>query len=172
MKLLLLFFIPGLFISNWQEYTSMEGQYRILTPGDFVEKQDTVATAIGNLVYHTNFYQPADESDDNLFYMVSFCDYPEGIVFADSTDMLEEFFQNTMQTAAKSVKGKLLYSTDIHLGQHPGKYWRIDYLDGKAIIKTKAYLAGRRYYAVQTIAYKEKNINPSSEKFFDSFRVF
>ena len=129
-------------------------------------------TAVGSLVYHTFFIQMDDKTDDNLFYMVSYCDYPEGTFSADSTSLIEEFFQATMESAAQSVKGDILYQTDIHLGETPGKHWRIDYLDGKAVIKTRAYLAGQRYYSLQTIAWKEKNINSASDRFFDSFLIF
>lgn len=173
MKLAFLFILNTfLLFQNWQEFTSPEGRFKILTPGSLTEKTDSVTTAVGQLAYHTFFYQPKDKEEENLFYMVSYCDYPEGILFADSTGLADEFFKTTMETAANSVKGDVLYFTDIQLGKYPGKAWRIDYLDGKAVIKTKAYLAVNRYYAVQIVSYQEKNINPSSDKFFDSFRIF
>ncbi len=155
----------------WTEFNSVEGRFRILTPGDFTEKTDSVTTPLGKLAHHTFYFQSEDKAAENLFYMVSYCDYPESVVFEDSTDLAAEFFAATIESAAEAVKGKLIYSADIQLDAHPGKFWRIDYLDGKCVIKTKAWLAGSRYYAVQTISWQEKNTNSAGDKFFDSFRV-
>jgi hypothetical protein len=164
--------LPGIYyFSAPQEFTSLEGRFRIVVPGELTEKVDSVETKVGKIAYHTFFLQTQEKDADNLFYMVSYCDYPEGIVFADSLGLVAEFFQSTMETAAESVNGKILYCTDIQLGNYPGKYWRIDYLDGKVVIKTKAYLAGNRFYSVQTISYQEKNINATGDQFFDSFRI-
>ncbi|MCB0519448.1 MAG: hypothetical protein H6577_18365 [Lewinellaceae bacterium] len=172
MKTIGLLLLPTLYVlSGFLEFTNVEGRFRIIVPGDLTEKVDSISTAVGKIGYHTFFYQSTEQDADNLFYMVSYCDYPEGIIFADSTGLAEEFFQSTMEEAAHSVKGKVLYSTDIQLENYPGKYWRIDYLDGKAVIKTKAYLAGNRFYTVQTISYQEKNINAAGDRFFDSFRI-
>jgi hypothetical protein len=103
--------------------------------------------------------------------MVSYCDYPEGTFPADSTALLEEFFATTIEAATTAVDGEMIYTTDIQLKDHPGKFWRINYLDDKAVIKTKAYMVGDRYYAVQVISYQEGNINNAANRFFDSFRL-
>ena len=123
------------------------------------------------MAYHTFFLQTNDTAADNLFYMVSYCDYPPNMVFADSVGLSEEFFQTTIEAAAESVKGAVAYSSDISLGKHPGKTWRIDYLEGKAVIKNRAYLVGNRYYQLQTISWKEKSLNSDGTRFFDSFRL-
>lgn len=168
----LLLFSSLFYFTQTKEFTSLEGRFRILVPGELTEKVDSVETEVGKVAYHTFFLQTEEKDADNLFYMVCYCDYPEGIIFADSVGLVEEFFESTMESAAESVHGKILYSSDIQLGKYPGKYWRIDYLDGKAVIKTKAYLAGNRFYSVQTISYQEKNINAAGDQFFDSFRIF
>ena len=149
----------------------MEGRFKILLPGSFTEKIDSVKTDVGHLVYHTFFLQNEEESAENLFYMVSYCDYPPSVVFADSTGLVEDFFKNTIEAAAETVKGEVAYSADIQLDTHPGKQWRIDYLDGKAVIKTRAYLVGSRFYSMQTIAWKVKSLNADGTRFFDSFKL-
>ena len=103
--------------------------------------------------------------------MVSYCDYPEGSIHSDSTDLVKEFFEVTVESALKSVKGELFYSSEINLGQYPGMLWRVNYQKGEATIKTKSYLVGRRYYSVQTITYREKGLNPFIDKFLDSFTL-
>ncbi len=172
MKILLLLSFFNFFSQNqWEEFVDLNGRFKISSPGILEEKLDTVQTDLGPLVYHTFFYQAKEKGSDKQVYMVSYCDYPKGIIFADSLDLADEFFQNTMDAAAESVEGEIRYQSDIQLDGHPGKLWRIDYMDGNAVIKTKAFLVNNRYYAVQTISFYEKNINPSVDRFFDSFRL-
>ena len=172
MRLLLLLY-PMLFFSqtNWEIYTDLNGRFQIDTPGMFVEKTDTLETGIGDIIYHSFFYQTKQEGEDNEVYIVSYCDYPEGIVFTDSTGMADEFFQTTIDASAESVNGKILYATDIQLEDNPGKFWRIDYLDGQGIIKTKAFLVKNRYYAIQVISYHKDDMSTSTDRFFNSFKL-
>lgn len=156
---------------NWQEYHSYSGKFSILTLGEMTEKVDSIATNIGKLAYHTFFYQPPAADADNVLYMLSYVDYPEGTIHADSTELLTEFFKETIATAASSVKGVLLYTNDWKYNNYPGKVWRIDYLNGKAIIKTKACVIGNRYYALQTVTRKEKSLNFAADRFLDSFKL-
>ena len=170
----LLFLLPSVVFAqeaSWQEHTNAEGRFRISLPGSFTEKVDSLETEVGHLVYHTFFLQTDEKTADNLFYMVSYCDYPASVVFADSVGLAEELFQTTIESAAEAMKGSVAYSSDIQLDKYPGKQWRIDYLDGKAVIKNRAYLVGNRFYSLQTISFKEKSLNSDGTKFFDSFRL-
>lgn len=155
---------------RWQEFKSLDGNFRVLAPGEFIEKIDSMDTPVGRVAFHTFFYQPEDEKTaENLFYMVSYHDYPEGTLSVDSTELLEEFFKESIEAAAFSINGKIMYSADFEFYSYPGRVWRIDYLNGQAIVKTRAYLVGQRYYSIQTISLKEKHLNSSSDKFMDSF---
>jgi hypothetical protein len=161
----------ALYFTTWEEYINYEGRFRILTPGALTLKVDTVETAVGKIAYHTFYLQTMEKGADNLFYMVSYCDYPENTFPTDSTALIEAFFQNTVEAAGESVKGNVMYASDFQLQDFPGKIWRIDYLDGKAVIKTKALLVNDRFYSIQTISHRDKNINHDGEKFLESFRI-
>jgi hypothetical protein len=156
---------------EWEEFKAFDGRFRVLAPGPMQERTDSIETPVGKLAYHVFFHQPADKDVDNLVYMVSYCDYPEHTIHSDSTMLVEEFFAATIDQAAKSVRGELLYSDAHWMRRYPGRIWRIHYLNGKAVIKTKAYLVDRRFYTVQAIMFREKSLNPASEKFLDSFRL-
>lgn len=153
----------------WQELVSTQGRFRIKTPGYLTEKVDTLNTSLGLQTYHTFFYQSPDKEADNLFYMISYCDYPEGSIDVDSTELVDEFFDVTVKESAFSINGDLVYSNPIEWNGYPGRIWRVDYLKGSAVIKTRAYLVGNRYYAIQTVMLKDKSLNPSSDQFFNSF---
>ena len=155
----------------WTYFQSLKGDFSIDFPdGPRMDRADTVETAIGQLVYHI-FLVQKDQKADNVMYMLSYCDYPEGTIHSDSTELLNDFFEATMDQAAKSVNGELTYFDFTWYNDFPGYLWRIDYLDGKVLIKTKAFLVDRRYYAIQTVTIRPKSLNLSVDRFMDSFRV-
>jgi hypothetical protein len=156
---------------KWRDFNSYEGKFRILMPGEVTEKVDSIETTIGTLAYHTFFHQTQDANADNVLYMLSYVDYPEGALHSDSTELLRDFFSETVDAAARTVRGELVYANDWQYKNYPGKVWRIDYLNGGALIKTKAFVAGRRYYTLQTITKKVRSVNFSSDKFLDSFQL-
>ncbi|WP_143473284.1 hypothetical protein [Flavilitoribacter nigricans] len=153
----------------WEETVSYAGRFQVSAPGYMVEKTDTLETKLGQQVNHTFFYQSPDKKSDNLFYMVSYVDYPEGTMHMDSVDLLGEFFEASAEEAAFSITGDLVYSNPRDWNGYPGQVWRVDYLKGQAIIKTRAFLVENRYYTIQTIMLRDNSLNPSTQKFFDSF---
>lgn len=157
--------------AEWEEFRSYEGRFRVLFPGEPIFNVDTIETPLGNLAYHTYYYQPKDSTSDNLLYLLSYCDYPENIFHADSSDLIEAFFETTVEAATEALYGELIYSTDRDYLDHPGKFWRIDYLDGQAVMKTRAFLIGQRFYSLQAASYKGKSLNPSTDRFIDSIYI-
>lgn len=103
--------------------------------------------------------------------MLSYCDYPEGSLHHDSSDLVRDFLQATVEESAFSVAGTVTWSNSISVGRYPGRFWRVDYKDGRAVIKTKAFVAGRRYYSIQTVMRKSRSLNIAADKFLDSFRL-
>ncbi len=156
---------------EWEVFKSYDGKFQVLIPGKMELKEKAIETQIGTLKYNTYIYQPTEKDPDNLAYMVSYCDYPLYSVHSDSTEFLEEFFETTIETAAESVHGELLYSSEITIDEFPGRLWRVDYNEGQAMIKTKAFMVKNRYYSVQVIALKEKSLNLSMDKYLDSFSL-
>lgn len=156
--------------NDWEEYVDPAGAFRLSAPAALIHKADTVTTEVGDLIYHTLFHQ-ADKAEGNQVFMFSYCDYPAAAIHSDSTDLLKDFFESTIREAAFSVNGELMYQTDETLDGYPGKYWRVDYKNRSAVIKTKGFLVRNRYYAIQVVATKERHLNPESERFMDSFHL-
>jgi hypothetical protein len=157
---------------TWREFKSYEGKFRVMTPGTMTEKVSKISTPTGEIAYHQFIYKSEDKNPDNVFYLVNYCDYPKGTFHPDSTALIDEFLNETIISSAKSVLGKISYSADIQLQTHKGKIWRVQYNDERALIKSKCFLVGDRFYMLQTMMVKEKSMNPSADKFLDSFYVF
>lgn len=160
-------------VVEWQDFYSYPGRFRVRAPGTMEERVDTVQTAVGPIAYHTFTYvSPRREQyAENVFYMVSYCDYPPGTLHEDSTQLIRAFLDATVDEAVTAVRGELIYDNPIDYFDYPGRFWRIHYRGGDAVIKTKALLVGRRYYSIQTAMKREMALNRASDTFIDSFRL-
>jgi hypothetical protein len=156
---------------RWQTTDDIEGRFSITIPGPFDHRIDTLTTAVGEQLYHTYFYQvPKGERAENLIYVLSYVDYPEGTFPADSTDLIASFFTATEESAAETLRGEIVYATDRQTLGFPGRLWRINYRDGEATARTLAFLVDRRYYELKTFALTNSGLGESTDRFFDSFR--
>jgi len=98
--LILLLSITSLHAQDqWQKFESSEGKFRVLSPGDMVHKEQLMETAVGDLLFTTYLYQPEGKNPDNVYYAVSFVDYPEHSIHSDSTEFLESFFHYTIDAS-------------------------------------------------------------------------
>ena len=156
----------------WEEVRELDGRFSVEIPAAWEEQVDTIDTEVGALAYHTFLLQSPSEQADNLIYMLSYVDYPEGALHHDSTELVREFFEVSQEEAIAVVDGELLFTTDKENSGFPGRFWRIDYLDGRASIRTQAYVVGRRFYQIQTIAQQGRGLNDSTERFFESLEFF
>ena len=154
---------------NWQEFKSYEGQFKIKVPGEMQEKSQTIYTDLGAIQYVTFVYQDSRKEADNFLYMVSYCDYPEGSIHSDSTQLLPDFFENTLESAKQSIFGEVMYVDKANYRAYPGRVWRIDYRQGTATLKSKVFLVNNRFYNIQIATTKERVLNNAADKFFDSF---
>jgi hypothetical protein len=158
---------------TWKEFKTYEGKFRVLTPtGEMTEKVKNIKTGLGEVAYHTFINRPEEKNPDCVFYVVNYCDYPKGTFPVDSTDLINEFLDETVNESVKAVGGVLTYQSDIQILTNKGKIWRVQYNGDRALIKSKCFLVGDRFYLVQTMMKKEKSMNPSADKFLDSFQPY
>lgn len=156
--------------SSWQVFSPIEGRFKVNSPGKMDHQADTIDTKIGPLVYHTYFCAIGQEKVPDFVYMVSFVDYPPATVHSDSTALLTDFFAATMDQAAFSIAGEVIYQQAIRVAGFPGYLWRINYHDD-GVIKTKALLAENRYYAIQAVTHKAQALSSDVDRFLDSFQI-
>lgn len=176
------FFAPPLSIASfgqvrWEAFQSVAGKFEVLVPrGEMQERKSKRSTAIGEQEYVQYIHRVRADSVgkkiENYYYIVSYIDYPEGSFHPDSTDLINEFFNTTIEASVASVYGKLAYSGDIQLFTHKGKIWRVTYNLDKAICKSKCFLVGNRFYLVQTFTTQERALNNAADKFLNSFKVY
>jgi len=156
---------------SWEEFKSFEGRFRVLTPGEMQVNERVIHTDIGEIKYVTYYYQDESREAENAMYMVTYCDYPEHTIHSDSTELMLDFFENTIEAAVESVAGELRYAEELNYKEYPGRHWRVDYRAGHATLKTRAFLVKNRFYTVQTATERGRSMNKATDDFFASFKI-
>lgn len=166
-------YFASLFNTDWKTYKDFNGRFSVEIPCETMnETQQTIPTPIGNIDYHSFVCTPQDANAENKLYLVSYTEYPEGTIHPDSTDLIKTLYQETIQSATKSVNGTLTYETDINHKGVNGKFWRIDYNKGKAVMKSRAFIIKNRFYIIQVATIKARSRNVEADKFLDSLKWF
>ena len=172
MSILLYAFILSSFLQiSWTETKSKQWGFKIEAPGQLLQRDTENNTVIGSIKSSLFYFQDESDMPDNYIYMVNCFVYPEGGMHSDSTDLLMEFFEASIDEAVNSIGGDLIYQSDYNYEEYPGRIWRIKYNQGTAMLRSVAYLVENHLYIIQTASLQEKAINSSANRFMDSFRL-
>lgn len=129
----------------------------------------TSKTDLGELVLHQ--YSCRQELNNKIIkYTFQFCDYPQGTIHHDSLELLNDFFEATAESSAKSVFGNLDYSNVESINGYPGMIWRISFDQERGLIKSKAFVKGSRYFNLKVEYPRTLSMERSLDVFLDSFR--
>jgi len=156
---------------GWGPYRSPEGQFTVMTKGIFKKATYHSTTEIGDMDMF-GFSYPAKPTAKDVIYTVMYYDFPEGSIHSDSTELANEFFKETVNSAKESVNGVVAYDSDIELNGYKGKHWRVNYNDGKRSIYSRAYLVKNRCYILNVISPDVSKSSGDATYYFNSFRLF
>lgn len=170
---LILFLLMSFVKSDgWHLFKSEQYGYKIKFPKEPTEKTQLVNSEIGELKMNILIYDTSKVGkDDNLIYMVNYTEYPDTLISSEKTEILDDFFRNSIDGAVKNVRGELLSEKIIQIGKYPGRDIKIDFRDGMAFIRMKIYLVNNKMYLLQTITQNKRDFNKSITKFMDSFEL-
>ena len=166
--MLLLVIIPVLSFGaqhsdEWVKYTSKEGRYSVLVPG-----QPTVDTQEATSADGDKFTQyKATVFSGGVVYLIGYFDYAAGTIFT---------FDKARDGMIDAVKGTLLSDQSISLGGSPGRELRLSAKDASGVeylMLARFYDIDRRVYVLQFITPKspEDEFERKAKRYFDSFQV-
>ena len=155
---------------QWIEYSSKYSDFTVSVPSTMDHKEDLFLTDMGKIEFHSYRCEPGNE-DRNALYMLHHYSYPDSLLSLDTTGLIDELFQATIEESVNNLLGTLDYSTEISYKDHPGILYRIKYNKGKAVVKSKAYVIGDEFYVLQVFATTDNSINDTMDKYLDSFRI-
>ncbi|MEO1713545.1 MAG: hypothetical protein AAFU60_09455, partial [Bacteroidota bacterium] len=146
---------------TWHEYVQEDGSFRILFPQEPSIVMDTIETDIGAIIQQSIVYQETDTTVGSPTYLVNIWEYPEATVHSDSTELVQELFEATIEASVEELDGILRYQTPVEDTGYPGLLWRVDYLEESATLKTEAIVVNNRLYALQVACLRVHNQDAS-----------
>ena len=161
------------FTTNWTLYKDAEARFSVKVPCETMRHSiQQIKTTIGEIAYHSFICEPKDANAENKVYIISYLDYPEGLMHPDSTELKNIMIDETIQSSVSNVAGQLVYTDEITLKGVKGKLWRINYNNDKAVMKNKAFIVKNRLYLVQVATTRARSRNTEADIFLDSFSWF
>ncbi|QPQ55913.1 hypothetical protein IC614_04850 [Allosphingosinicella flava] len=147
----------------WAELRTVEtGEgFAIRMPGQPEAMRNTVQIS-GGEVKTASWTAP---TGDGAIYSVSYADYPEKIVVANTPD---QFMNEGRDGLANQLKGKIVSETAVTLGNHPGKAVAISSDAGE--VKARFYWVGTRLYTL-LVLYNAATGAPDADAFLGSIKL-
>lgn len=158
---------------NWNFNVEKDANFRIAAPEGVraYKKNDVDHPVFGPLEMHNYTVVDTTSQKGEMVYTVFYTRYPEKLVHQDSLDFLEEFFLATAESAAYSLAGNLVYSSEIQNFHCPGYAFRIHYNQGNAVIRSRAYMCCSQLYILSVAGRAEGITTENMFRFFDSFAL-
>jgi hypothetical protein len=154
--------------SDWIRFRNDLSGFSVLVPGEMIHSEKEIFTDLGNIIFRTFQYTPNDDND-NATYIIHHYAYPDSILSTDSTGLINEILEATVDQSVINLGGSLDYQRPINYKSNSGILYRIKYNKGKAVLKSKAYVIGDDFYVLQVFAKVELSLNNLMDYFLDSF---
>ena len=163
--LLLLVILPLLACkgASWKEFTSQEGGFSVLLPGQPKIERQTTETAVGPLAFtmHT-----VELSFGSVAYVASYNDYPPSLISDDEKNAILD----GVVEGALGPKANLKKSEPISIDGHPGREFTGTVKDGYEYT-SRTYLVNQRLYQLNVVSTPGKVPAEDKRKYFDSFKL-
>lgn len=144
--------------SQWQEFTSKDGNFTVLMPGVPAEETEVLETSAGNLeLKGFSSAQPASR------FVVAYSDYPQ----TAQLDNSEVILANVRDRIIERVGAQLVSERPISLDAEPGTEVKLE-SEGEPMI-FRLFLVGRRLYILGAGQNNQGSGAEDVAKFLDSF---
>lgn len=163
---LFLVLLPGCQKFSWREFTSAEGGFSVLMPGEAQAKTRTADTQAGPITTHLFLY-----AGDQAAYMVGYTDYPEAV---KQKLEIQKAYDDARDADLASSGSTLISETPIMLmNTYPGREEQtlLKQGDGKHAIRSRMFLVNGRLYQTLVVAPRDELFSPDAVKFMDSFKL-
>jgi hypothetical protein len=168
------FILVYISVFNTQTHAQMkqifvDGGVELTVPDTLKLRPRVGNTDLGDIILY-QYYLRKEIHGQIVKFAFQFCDYPEGTLHHDSLELIQLFYEATAEESAKSVLGKLEYSSTVDILGYPGLVWRVSFDKDKGLIKSKAFVKGRRYYNLKVEYPRKMSLDPVIDQFLDSIK--
>lgn len=146
----------------WREFTSLEGRFTILMPGQPTKESRVVDTPIGQVGLEV-FELRAETGPYLITYMVTYSDFPR------LPDNPRAALINARDGTLKNAQGKLRCEKEVTRDGYPGLEITID--APSALIKSTLYAVKQRLYQVVILLPPDRNLPTDTTRPCDALAV-
>jgi hypothetical protein len=146
---------------GWVKFSPSGSPFTVLMPSEPKENKQTSESPNGP--YTTCLFTSV--TADHEIYLVGWVDYDPKFNFGVQAEL-----EANRDNFVNNVKAKLLSTTPIKLGTHPGIEFKAE-LEGKADIVSRVYIVGRRPYQLIIVTPTGLDSSAAHARFFSSFRL-
>ena len=147
--------------AGWVQFSPQGSGIEVLMPTQPKEEKKTSESPSGP--YTTTLFNSV--SPDSEIYLVGWVDYDPKFNFGVQAEL-----EANRDNLVKSLKAKLLSTTPIKLGTHPGIEFKAE-LPGRFDIVSRVYIVGRRPYQLIAVTPVARDASANRERFFSSFKL-
>ena len=147
--------------ADWVKFSPPGSPFTVLLPTQPKEEKKTSESAHGP--YTTDLF--TSFGPEREIYLVGWVDYDPQFNFGVQAEL-----EANRDNFIKSTNAKLLGTTPIKLGTHPGIEFKAE-LTGKADIVSRVYIVGRRPYQLIAFTPAGHDSSANRERFFSSFQL-
>ena len=147
--------------ADWVKFSPPGSPFTVMLPSEPKENKQTTESPDGPYTtYLFTSYSPERE-----IYLVGWVDYDPKFNFGVQAEL-----EANRDNFVTNLKAKLLSTTPIKLGTHPGIEFKAE-LEGKADIVSRVYIVGRRPYQLIVVSPAGLDSSAARERFFSSFQL-
>ncbi len=150
---------------SWIDFSSPEGKFSVLMPGNPKNHAQALNTPFGPATTYTFVY-----SNEDVAFAVSYTDYPIKTQAPDA----QKIFDGARNGQLAAMRGSTLISeSEVSVNSYPGREVQMatPQGDGKHAIRTRMYMVNNRLYLVMVALPKDELFSRDAVKFMDSFKL-
>lgn len=147
--------------AGWVKFSPTGSPFTVMLPSKPEENKQTADSPNGP--YTTYLFTSSGPARE--IYLVGWVDYDPRFKFGVQAEL-----EANRDNFVKNLKAKLLSTTPIKLGRHPGIEFKAE-LEGKADIISRVYIVGRRPYQLIVVTPAGGDSTANRERFFSSFKL-
>jgi len=160
-KLVGLFFIILIAFSVSAQHVYKHSAYQIVFPDEPTENQQTVETAVGDIIMYSVMYEGTE-----AVYMLAYSDYPEQhIKNSNSTDLLN----NAKGGFIGNLGLEVTFENEISIKGNPGIYFKGEGNSYYAVMKD--YLVKNRLYQIGILRVDKYANEKEIDGFINTFKL-
>lgn len=154
----------------WKWFTPKGENFEVIVPREMKSGLKNVVTDIGTM-HPVTWLCEGVKDEPNYLYMLSYVDYPEGVIHSDSMELLREILKESMQAHIEDLKATLVYDGTLDYGANPGIVYRASLNNELISVKCRMMIIGNRFYTLQVYCHAIRNMNNEMDRYLMSFRI-